>query len=312
MKEYILSYYPNFKCIANNCKHTCCAGWDMYIDKKTLNDYKNEKSTFSTTLQKGIDFKKSKFMSDKFKRCAFLNGDGLCEIIKNLGENSLCQICRDHPRFRSFFEIGEEIGLGFCCEEATRIILSYKEKIVPILAKCDSDNAKLSFIQEQVLRFRTQIIDAIQDRSLPISARIDNILNLCKAKVSENDFSKILKKFTTFEKLDKTWGSRLKAVKRNNTPLDKGEDLSIYCEQFLVNSFYRHVAQAEDTIWARAIALACVFSWWIIRHVYQNEKSNETALETLCDIVRDFSSEVEYSQKNVQNLFSFACKFVVI
>ena len=27
------------------------------------------------------------------------------------------------------------MGLGFCCEEATRIILSYKDKITPILVK---------------------------------------------------------------------------------------------------------------------------------------------------------------------------------
>ncbi|MBQ7373687.1 MAG: flagellin lysine-N-methylase, partial [Clostridia bacterium] len=192
MKEYILSYYPNFKCVASECKHTCCAGWDMYIDKKTLNDYKNEKSVFSATLLKGINFKKSRFKTDKNGRCAFLNGDGLCEIIKNLGEQSLCQICRDHPRFKCYFENGEETGLGFCCEQATKIILSYKEKITPKLIKDDENERKQSFIQEQVLNFRQIALDIVQDRTKTVEKRTESLLSLCKAKVNSQDFKKIL------------------------------------------------------------------------------------------------------------------------
>ena len=129
MKEYLLNYYPLFKCVADKCKHTCCAGWEMCIDKESLEKYKNEKSEFAKTLLYGINLKKSKFNVDKNKRCAFLNHNGLCDIIINLGENSLCQVCRDHPRFRSFFDDRTETGLGFCCEEATRIIFSFDGKI---------------------------------------------------------------------------------------------------------------------------------------------------------------------------------------
>ena len=46
MKEYILNYYTNFKCIANKCKHTCCAGWEADIDKTTLEGYKTENSAY--------------------------------------------------------------------------------------------------------------------------------------------------------------------------------------------------------------------------------------------------------------------------
>ena len=129
MKEYVLSYYPNFKCVADKCKHTCCAGWEMNIDSESLSVYKKDNSAFSETLKNGINFKKSKFKCDKTKRCAFLNEQGLCEIIINLGEKSLCQVCRDHPRFRSFFDDRIETGLGFSCEEAAKIILSFKDKI---------------------------------------------------------------------------------------------------------------------------------------------------------------------------------------
>jgi lysine-N-methylase len=107
----------------------------MNIDSETLDLYKKEKSSFATALNNGINYKKSKFKIDKNKRCAFLNEQGLCEIILNLGEQNLCQVCRDHPRFRSFFTDRIETGLGFCCEEATRQILSFENKIEPVLVK---------------------------------------------------------------------------------------------------------------------------------------------------------------------------------
>ena len=44
MKEYVLNYYKNFKCIDKNCKHTCCAGWQVSIDKESLEKYKNDSS----------------------------------------------------------------------------------------------------------------------------------------------------------------------------------------------------------------------------------------------------------------------------
>jgi hypothetical protein len=46
--------------------------------------------------------------------------------------------------------------------------------------------------------------------------------------------------------------------------------------------------------------------------IYENEKFSGREFEILCDIVRDFSSEVEYSEGNLQKLFSFANKFIKI
>jgi len=183
VKEYIFNYYPRFKCIAQKCKHTCCAGWEMNIDSETLEIYKNDKSSFSSALKCGINYKKSKFKADKNKRCAFLNEQGLCEIILNLGEKSLCQVCRDHPRFRSFFSDRIETGLGFCCEEATRQILSFEDKIEPVLVSDNGASDTLDYNENNVLQFREKALNILQNRELDINQRIDDLLKLCKAKV---------------------------------------------------------------------------------------------------------------------------------
>ena len=312
MEEYVLSYYNNFKCIAEKCKHTCCAGWEIDIDEQSLNNYKTSVNAFSETLKQGVNFKKSKFKVDKQKRCAFLNGDGLCDIILNLGEKSLCQVCRDHPRFRSFFNDRIETGLGFCCEEATRIILSFKENIAPIFISDDEKQTELEFNQKNVLGFREKALNILQDRTANINNRIDNLLKECNAKCNEQDFKKILKTFLSFERVDKTWVKRLKKL---NKPFKKStdENLSLYCEQFLVNSLYRHLSDAEDTMWVRARAISCVFSWWVIKSIIEQERNeNQNLFELVVDVVRSYSVEVEYSQKNLNKLFSFCYKYIKI
>lgn len=311
MKEYLLNYYSKFNCIAEKCAHTCCSGWDMCIDKETLQEYKNCESTFAPTLKKGVNFKKAKFKADRNGRCAFLNKNGLCDIIINLGEKSLCQICRDHPRFRSCFEDRVETGLGFACEEATRIILSYQEKIQPILISDKPCEKELSFVQYKLLKFREQALDIIQDRNNNINDRIEKLLKLCNAQVTKSDYKKIIKRFVSFERLEKGWVSKLKGLK-TDLYTNICEENALYCEQFLANGLYRFISEAEDVIYARAVVLACVFSWWIINSIYQNESKHNGKFETFCDIVRKYSAEVEYSQKNQNKLFSFAYKYIKI
>ena len=35
------NYYKEFSCIAGACPDTCCAGWQILIDDKTLKKYRN-------------------------------------------------------------------------------------------------------------------------------------------------------------------------------------------------------------------------------------------------------------------------------
>ncbi len=307
MKEYVLNYYPDFKCKAEKCQHTCCAGWEINIDEKSLEKYKKESSEFSSTLKSGINFKKSKFNVDRRRRCAFLNDNGLCEIIINLGEKSLCQVCRDHPRFRSFFNDRIEMGLGFSCEQANKIILSFKDKIEPVLIFNDNTNTPLDFNEKNLLDFRRKALDLLQDRNVNINERIDKLLSICNFHFSKIDFKKIIKTFLSFERIDKSWTNRLKQLKKIDFTKNTDQSHCLICEQFLVNSLYRHLSSAEDTMWVRARTIACVFSWWIIKNMFEIENNND-----VYNIVRAYSTEVEYSNKNLDKLFTFAYKFIKI
>ncbi len=119
MKEIAPSYYTSFSCIAGACRHTCCVGWEIEIDEKSLTRFRYHPEIMAHVEE----HEGARFRLGKGERCPFLNRDGLCDLILKYGKGILCQICRDHPRFRNFWSDRTELGLGLVCEEAARLIL---------------------------------------------------------------------------------------------------------------------------------------------------------------------------------------------
>ena len=118
------AYYDSFQCIASACTDNCCIRWEIDIDEASLEFYRRQAGTFGERLQKNIAMDPPHFILDESERCPFLNQKNLCDIILNLGEKSICQICTDHPRFYDWYENGMEAGIGLCCEEAAKKILT--------------------------------------------------------------------------------------------------------------------------------------------------------------------------------------------
>ena len=117
-------FYDSFHCIADKCTDTCCIGWEIDIDETSAKRYAAVKGEFGTTLRQNIE--DGHFKLRPGDRCPFLKQDGLCDMICHLGESSLCDICREHPRFVEVYGDIMEKGLGLCCEEAVRLLLTSK------------------------------------------------------------------------------------------------------------------------------------------------------------------------------------------
>lgn len=123
-------FYEKFHCIADKCTDTCCVGWEIDVDTATLAKYKaaskaknNEKidNEFAKKLQSSIC--DGHFVLESGDRCPFLDKCGLCEIYLHMGENALCDICREHPRFVEVYGDIKEQGIGLCCEEGVKLLL---------------------------------------------------------------------------------------------------------------------------------------------------------------------------------------------
>lgn len=117
MTTYYPDYYKDFKCIAERCRHTCCAGWEIDVDEAAL-----ERFTADPAIAPYI--RDGSIILDENERCPFLREDGLCKMILEHKEDFICDICKEHPRFYNDCGDHTEAGLGLVCEEACRLILS--------------------------------------------------------------------------------------------------------------------------------------------------------------------------------------------
>ena len=72
--------------------------------------------------------------------------------ILSCGENVLCNICKDHPRFRNFRSDRTEVGLGLACEEACRLILNYNEPfcLVGDFIPSDEVDELIEFVKKEL------------------------------------------------------------------------------------------------------------------------------------------------------------------
>lgn len=128
MRYTVPHYYSQFKCTASDCPDTCCAGWQIMIDKKSMNKYRKAKGAIGNRLHNSIDWKEEAFLQYD-RRCAFLNEENLCDLYSEAGPGMLCRTCRNYPRHIEEFEGLREISLSLSCPEAARIILGCQEPV---------------------------------------------------------------------------------------------------------------------------------------------------------------------------------------
>ena len=167
-------FYKEFSCIAGACPDTCCAGWQIMIDDRSLKKYRNFKGPFRNRLHNDIDWKERSFRQYDH-RCAFLNEENLCDLYSEAGKNMLCDTCRKYPRHIEEFEGLREYSLSLSCPEAARIFLSHNEKITFVTREVPSPEETYDefdyFLFTALMDTREYLFTVIQDRSVPVSLR---------------------------------------------------------------------------------------------------------------------------------------------
>ena len=174
-------YYKRFKCIADKCPDTCCAGWQIMIDNKTYHKYKILKGKTGKWIRNEID-KKEKCFKQYEKKCAFLNNDNLCELVLAGGDDYLCRTCRMFPREIEEYDGLREISLSLSCPVVTEMLMSMEEKVTFIQregkkeAEADEDFDFILFTKLEDAR--ELIFDILQNRAHSINIRMAIVLSL--------------------------------------------------------------------------------------------------------------------------------------
>lgn len=174
-------YYPEFECVAGECEDTCCAGWQIVVDERSLKKYRAQKGSYRKTLHRSINWKEKIFHQDQKKRCAFLNEENLCEMYCHLGPKSLCRTCKLYPRHIEEFENVREITLSVSCPEAARLLLYRKEPMRFREFWREREETYEDFDElfySQLTECRSLMIEILQNRTLSLKTRIGLVTGL--------------------------------------------------------------------------------------------------------------------------------------
>lgn len=177
----IPDYYRKFACTADECEDTCCAGWQIVIDRKALVQYGRVKGDFRKRLNRSIHWMDGTFKQLEDKRCAFLNENNLCDLYTALGKDSLCKTCRRYPRHVEEFENVREVTLSISCPEVAKILLTREEPVKFLSYEKEGEEEYEDFdyfLYSQLVDVREAMICILQNREMPLEVRTGLILGL--------------------------------------------------------------------------------------------------------------------------------------
>lgn len=262
MDIFAPSYYLDFHCLAEQCQHNCCrAGWEIDVDEETLAFYQQHGEIMEHICLE--DTPHIRLLGNGW--CPFLNDGSLCRLITDHGEEVLCQICRDHPRFRNFFESRTEIGVGLTCEAAVKLVLENDFQLV----KIGEDEEPSAYLAEEE--------DFLDYRAALMLRDVTALYGLLPT-VTLKQTSLFLR---GLERLDTAWDAVLDTLERRDEPISAVPIHDITVANRLFQYFlFRHLHN---------FGLAfCVFCTYVVM-----------ALDgDVSECARLFSSEIEYSDDN--------------
>ena len=303
MTEAVPNYYHKFKCIADKCKNNCCIGWEIDIDEETMSLYNSLDTKMGERIRDNIEGDVPHFTLVDGERCPFLNENGLCDIICEYGEDALCDICFLHPRFKNFYSSFTETGLGLCCEEAARVVLSEEEKFYIELP----EGIELKDEEKIFFRERQKIFLILQDRNMGICDRF-RILSDNYGFEFEFSINELIELYISLERLDEKWTYELENLK--DFEFDKkifdDKNFLLPFEQLAIYFIFRHIKNDMYDGKYNNVVRFSMMSCYLIGALtaYYQKENKSVNLEKLIDFARMYSAEVEYCEDNISRLIN--------
>ena len=314
------AYCREFKCIADKCSDSCCIGWEIDIDEKTADFYKNAGGKLGEKLRASIRNENGCSFILENERCPFLDENNLCEIILNMGEDKLSQICTDHPRYYEWFYNVKEGGIGMCCEEAARIILEkgdeegYWDREISD-ESCDEYDDEL---YDCLYEVREKLFSYLRNGNISVASAVSGILAFAEelqdkldngdytvSEIENNsviigkpDCNAMLDILGSLEPIDEKWKPYVEALKTKsyNGLLSENEK---YLKNVLVYFLWRYFMKGVfDGEILSKVKLA-VISVAMLSVMFGEERDEKKKII----LAKNYSKEIEYSEENLEKIY---------
>lgn len=331
-------YYELFRCIGGKCEDSCCAGWEVDVDRESCEYYESIRGEFGERLRsnmyKGEDG--AYFPLNERSCCPFLNSSKLCDIYIELGEEALCQVCSEYPRY--FMEAGsyQQMDMSLSCIELSRIFFS-RESIEYLRAEDGNIGEELNEEDEQrlveLLAIRNQCMAFLNnspegskglwsDISYLLSQLSSYIDDMGNAETKEEYILRICsgfpKRLKALEALDERWTDVLISLDAEiSSGKDEDEEIYKLCREFRTgfsehyDSCFRRLASyfifrytidcfyecsASELVHLIIRALHCIELMCGLRL----RARGSFDMTDMIDVAHLFSKELEHADENLQ------------
>lgn len=272
-------FYKNFLCKVDKCKHSCCKGWEIDIDEETAGKYLAMTGELGAEIRQNIGKNEDSyfFKLTEDERCPFLQKNGLCKIILNIGEENICEICTMHPRFFTMLDDVELCGVGLSCEKTCELLLGDEKDLVFYIEDTEEE---LSF-SEVLAVIGLNLPNEMQEFSLAVNA--ENI-------------NKVLEIMAKTEPIDENWSKELSIMQDMDNVELKAKEYLENSDKNILNKIYQYILyrQLERLVDIDIEALINYAQYSILFIILHTMISKE-----LGESVRRWSEQIEYDTDNV-------------
>ena len=284
-------FFDQFVCSADKCPDNCChEGWQIVVDDDTLDRFKNYEGPLKEKIIKGVDFEEGLIKFGCDGKCTMLREDGLCEMVLEMGEESLCDTCHLYPRHVEEFDGIREWSISVSCPLVAKMTIEKEEEAtfveysddLPDPLEDDFDDFDY-ILFDRLEESRPKIYKVLTDSELSIEDRIAIVIDYserlqeCLDKDSLFEMDEIIPlisitesdKFSVFE-FAKNHGRVFKMLERLRKDWDEYlgyfEDAMMLSEQEFSNRYSKYVesyGKAKHDKMLENLLMSLIFTYYL-------------------------------------------------
>lgn len=316
------TFYDEFACIGAECPLTCCGGWMIAMEEKTLKDYRMMGGEIGRFARKGVTYNSDLQsyivrLRDTDGMCPMLDEDQLCKIVLNKGNKKLCRACSSFPRetVRSYDTDEKYIFLG--CPKAAHLLFEVSGKITFMFERdpdLDMEDIPIyNHVMKINLTVRGEITDFIQKSELPLWFREfygAYTIEKMSSQIAEQDFEAVEEKLEHFFK-PSFYQAMYQGIK--NTKVNREQQFQSLCgtvnayEKIILGSMFSDKFGTSDKILQLLhLNRTCTFDEWNHAREEWTAQENEQQWENM--LVYNWMRSAFTPQKNRKLLKNYlAC-----
>lgn len=169
-------FYDEFSCVGSDCLLTCCGGWCIMVDEKTLKKYRKMGGEIARFARHGVAYNENSHNNvvklQKKGYCPMLNEEQLCRVVLEKGTEALCETCRIYPRKTVHSFDTEERYLSMGCPRVVQLLFQMENKLSFVFEPdANMQTTELPVYNKKIyvnMKVRDSIVDFIQKSSLPL------------------------------------------------------------------------------------------------------------------------------------------------